>query len=79
MKTAASLIKIDTTHAQAHLSAETIRQAEQDALAAIQTLHTGSGVGNDFLGWLTLPEEMLERDLCKEVQTVADKLRHECL
>lgn len=79
MKTAASLIQIDTTHAQAHLSAETIRQAEQDALAAIETLHTGSGAGNDFLGWLTLPEEMLERDLCKRVQTVADRLRHECL
>ena len=79
MKTAASLIQIDTTHAQAHLSAETIRQAEQDALAAIQTLHTGSGAGSDFLGWLTLPEETLERDLAKQIQTVADRLRQECL
>lgn len=79
MKTAASLIQIDTTHAQAHLSPETIRQAEQEALVAIQTLHTGSGAGSDFLGWLTLPEEMLERDLYKQVQAVADRLRQECL
>lgn len=79
MKRATSLIQIDTTHAQAHLSPEAIRQAEQDALVAIQTLHTGSGAGSDFLGWLTLPEEMLERDLCKRVQAVADRLRQECL
>lgn len=79
MKRAASLIQIDTTHAQAHLSPETIRQAEQEALAAIQTLHTGAGAGSDFLGWLTLPEEMLERDLYKQVQAVADRLRQECL
>lgn len=79
MKRAASLIQIDTTHAQAHLSPETIRQAEQEALVAIQTLHTGSGAGSDFLGWLTLPEEMLERDLYKQIQAVADRLRQECL
>ena len=47
------------------------------ALAAKQTLESGSGAGNDFLGWLHLPSSIDEQQLASIEQTAA-VLREQC-
>ena len=41
------------------------------ALAAKQTLESGSGAGNDFLGWLHLPSSIDEQQLSDIEKTAA--------
>ena len=47
------------------------------ALAAKQTLESGSGAGNDFLGWLHLPSSINEQQL-EDIEKTAAVLREEC-
>ena len=47
------------------------------ALAAKQTLESGSGAGNDFVGWLHLPSSIDEQQLASIEQTAA-VLREQC-
>ena len=48
-----------------------------NALAAKQTLESGSGAGNDFLGWLHLPSSIDEQQLQAMEQSAA-VLRENC-
>lgn len=43
----------------------------------LDALHSGSGAGNDFLGWLHLPSSITEAELVK-IETVAAGLRSRC-
>ena len=53
-------------------------QALKDcALAAKQTLESGTGAGNDFLGWLHLPSSINEEQL-QAIEKNAAQLRSEC-
>ena len=47
------------------------------AIAAKQTLESGSGAGNDFLGWLHLPSSIDEQQL-QEIEKCAAMMREEC-
>ena len=47
------------------------------AVAAKQTLESGNGAGNDFLGWLHLPSSIDEQQL-QEIEKCAAVLREEC-
>ena len=47
------------------------------AMAAKQTLESGSGAGNDFLGWLHLPSSIDEQQL-QDIEKSAAILRQEC-
>ena len=47
------------------------------AMAAKQTLESGSGAGNDFLGWLHLPSSIDEQQL-QDIERSAAILRQEC-
>ncbi len=47
------------------------------AIAAKQTLESGNGAGNDFLGWLHLPSSIDEQQL-QEIEKCAAVLRQEC-
>lgn len=52
--------------------------AYKETIAEAQTmLHNGTGKGNDFLGWLNLPEEITAQHL-QDIQATADLLRKEC-
>lgn len=42
-----------------------------------QTLHDGTGLGNDFLGWLNLPSSITKAQL-NEIQETANILRSKC-
>ena len=48
-----------------------------EAMAAKQTLESGSGLGNDFLGWLHLPSSIDEEQL-QAIGKSAAQLRSEC-
>ena len=53
-------------------------QALKDvALAAKQTLESGSGAGNDFLGWLHLPSSIDEQQF-QDIEKSAALLRNDC-
>lgn len=43
----------------------------------IKALHEGTGLGNDFLGWVQLPTEIADSHL-EEIQAVAKSLAEEC-
>ena len=47
------------------------------AIAAKQTLESGSGAGNDFLGWLHLPSSIDDQQL-QEIEKCAAVMREEC-
>ena len=53
-----SEIRIDTEHLNAYVSADDLRQISDEILAAKRTLLDGTGKGNDFLGWVNLPNEL---------------------
>ena len=54
-----------------------VQALESTALAAKQTLESGNGAGNDFLGWLHLPSSISEQHLV-DIEQCAAVLRQEC-
>jgi glucose-6-phosphate isomerase len=61
---------------------DVITQAQVNAYAptvenSIASLHEGSGKGNDFLGWLTLPSAITEVEI-RDIELTAEKLRKKC-
>ena len=51
-------ININTEHLRQFVSDAELKQMEGEVLAAKTTLLSGNGKGNDFLGWINLPEEL---------------------
>ena len=43
------------------------------SLKAFDTLVSGSGAGNDFLGWLNLPSDMLNSSILAEIEEVKER------
>jgi glucose-6-phosphate isomerase len=58
-------------------SAEQIAAYEPQVKAAMETLEKGTGLGNDFLGWLHLPSSISAAHLA-ELNEVAQILRENC-
>ena len=67
-------IQVISKYALEGLNAQALNDA---ALAAKQTLESGSGLGNDFLGWLHLPSSIDEQQL-QSIEQTAAILRQEC-
>ncbi len=67
-------IQVISKYALEGLNAEALNEA---ALAAKQTLESGSGLGNDFLGWLHLPSSIDDQQL-QAIEQTAAILRQEC-
>lgn len=59
------------------VSTETIKGLDATAAEALSKVATGSGAGNDFLGWVKLPSETSEA-LLDDIITTAESLRKEC-
>ncbi len=55
-------------------SVEELNRMEQQSIEALKTLRNGNGEGNDFLGWMDLPENISDKDFA-EIQNTADKIR----
>ena len=48
-----------------------------EAVAALKTVEEGTGLGNDFLGWVRLPEET-PAELVVAIEATAKRLRENC-
>ena len=59
------------------ISREDVLALEGKAMNGIEQLHKGTGLGNDFLGWLNLPAEITEAHL-QDVEDAARKLQSKC-
>jgi len=67
-------MKLDISRVYDFISPETIAGMEKETTDAIKTLHAGTGAGNDYLGWLNLPDEITDQQL-DEMEEAAQSLR----
>lgn len=65
-------MKLDISRIHDFLSKQELERLYPETRAAIKTLYEGSGEGNDFLGWLNLPSEISEQDLCLMEEAAAE-------
>ncbi len=70
-------IQVITKHALNKSDETRIKTLTSRALAAKHTLESGSGAGNDFLGWLHLPTSIDEKHL-QDIENSAAQLRKDC-
>ena len=70
-------IQVISKYALDGKTAECAKALRETALAAKMTLESGSGAGNDFLGWLHLPSSIDEQQF-QAIEKCAAQLRNEC-
>lgn len=68
-------LKIDKTFD--FISHDAVENYQSDATKANNALHSGTGKGNDFLGWLDLPTS-LDDELLSDIENSAKLLRENC-
>jgi glucose-6-phosphate isomerase len=70
-------ISVNLRNAGSFISFEEVNALAQQSLRHLDTLNSGSGPGNDFLGWLSLPEDILPQlgrieKAAKHLRSVSD-------
>jgi len=70
-------IQLNIEKAFGFVSAESVKGYADKTAAANKMLHAGSGKGNDFLGWITLPSSITPEFLA-DIQATANILRSKC-
>ncbi len=70
-------IKVNVKNVLATVSESQLKALEPCAAAAAEKLHSGTGAGNDFLGWLHLPSATDEA-LVADIEAAAARLRQSC-
>ena len=68
------MIKVDISNVWGQLSLPDLLAIEKEVSNAHMTLTQGTGAGNDFLGWLTLPTAE-ETEEMRRIQAAADRIR----
>jgi glucose-6-phosphate isomerase len=68
------MIKVDISNVWGQLSLPDLLATEKEVFAAHQMLTEGSGEGNDFLGWLSLPVTE-ETDEIRRIRAAAERIR----
>ena len=71
------MIKFNANKVYGFISEEAVKGYKQAVEEAQEALHNGTGKGNDFLGWLTLPTDLTD-ELLTDIENVAATLRREC-
>ena len=72
------LVQLYKEHLQQFVSAEELANISEELLKAKETLVSGSGKGNDFLGWIDLPKEIspdIIDNIKKDVANLTPKAR----
>lgn len=64
-------IKVDLSKAAPLATAQEVEGLSQEAKKSNQALHAGTGKGNDFLGWVNLPNEITEAQIADLNQSAA--------
>ncbi len=67
-------IKLNDTYLKGFLSENEYRGIQPAVTAAHKTLTEKSGLGNDFLGWVSLPNDY-DREEFKRIQAAAEKIQ----
>ncbi|MCI8619022.1 MAG: glucose-6-phosphate isomerase [Oscillospiraceae bacterium] len=68
------MIKVDISNVWSQFSLPDLLATEKEVMSAHETLMTGSGEGNDFLGWLELPV-WEETDEIRRIRMAAASIR----
>jgi len=69
------MIKIDINNVLSFVKEEDIYSFDTEIKRHYSALFNKKGKGNDFLGWINLPKEMLESDIISDIQATAKKLQ----
>ena len=70
-------IKLDINKSLGFISKDKLAAYEPKVRACMETLEKGTGLGNDFLGWLHLPSSITEEHL-DDLKATAQVLRENC-
>ena len=68
-------LKLNTSYLAGFLGEDELKGISVQAEAAAKVLHEKSGLGNDFLGWLTLPTDYDKEEFAR-IQAAAAPMRH---
>lgn len=66
-------VSLDTRYLNGFLSDHELQGLQPQVTAAHETLHSGSGMGNDYLGWLTLPTDYDKEEFAR-IQQAAQRI-----
>lgn len=72
----AQKVSFDYSRAMEFVSLDEIENIKGQAMAAMQMLVSGTGAGNDFLGWLDLPVNY-DKEEFDRIQKAAEKIRND--
>ena len=73
------MLKLDLSKARQFVSEEEMANFKAQTLLAKEILVNGSGAGNDFLGWVDLPENY-DKEEFNRIQAAAKKIQEDsCL
>ncbi len=67
-------VTLNCKHLAAFIKEQEYAAIAPQVAAAHRALHSGTGLGSDFLGWLTLPQDY-DRDEFARIQAAAEKIR----
>ena len=70
-------IKVDVKDVLKTVTGEQIQALMPEAASALEKVHNGTGLGNDFLGWVKLPSETSDA-LLSDIEASAKVLRDTC-
>ena len=70
-------LKLINKYAEKFVSEKDIADMAPRAVAAMQTLHAKNGEGNDFLGWVTLPEDY-DKDEFARIKVASEYIKKNC-
>lgn len=77
MKRIIDLVKLDNKYVKGFISEKEFDGIIPKVYSAFDTLVERNGLGNDFLGWLDLPDKY-DRDEYERIKLAADKIRNSC-
>lgn len=67
-------VKLETRYADGFLRPHELNALQPQVSAAHEMLHAGTGLGNDFLGWLTLPTDYDKEEFAR-IQAAAARIQ----
>lgn len=71
------VISLDTKHISPPVNEHEFAGMKPMVATAHKMLHEKSGLGSDYLGWVTLPED-ISQDEISQIKTAAEKIRKSC-
>ena len=67
-------IKVNTRYLEGFVSPHEFRAVKAQVMTAHETLHNGTGLGSDFLGWLNLPKNYDKAEFAR-IKAAAKKIQ----